>query len=836
MKQRSPTRAGQSGVALIALLALIVLAASYAFYRSAEIGSSRLEQRDNALRRLAQAKEALITYAVIDATRPGRLPCPDLIGDGVSPLLSRDDCDAYSGLLPWKTLDLADGGDSQGSELHYYLSPLFGGDRSTPVLNSETATSLRLNQAAGAASNDIVALVIAPRGPLDAGNADGDDFFHSGSGDTPDDNDQIIAITRQELMAAVEQRIANELRTCLEQHATSPDNPEQTYPWPAPLANTAYRGTTSSLFGMIPDTQPGNPEVVLKETMVKLNNSQNSLISASTAAGQQAAINEVQQLAGHALTFFDRGYLAAADLAAKAEAAATAFAALDATLVAATKDKTTFTSQSATLPGAIAAALPALTALSEALSNHGFDIFLGELQPQNTVLKARIDETTATPSVANFNRLITPVNLFKNSLLANSQTPNARIDSAIDIALNAAVGAATAVNLARKNPSPALAQTALAEAGNLYQANLVIASTIVANRVNISAGEVAYRAGRLAALQAPGSDAAVMATLVQTLNATRLLVAGLNTGSTTINPLRTASLSAIDNALAAASNAGDASQLTANVANAAGQLNSLATALANNADNVALETLKAVETSLGGPSQSAPANVTAGRALRTPVGTVIYWAGLAATQAADIARLARKGVAAQNDSDASAYTAARQLLNSIDGSTGTLALLDKYIASPDAQSAQAAQAAIANTLDRLSTLLARAASLDDLLNTSLAKAGVPTQWHGSACAILTSPADWWTKNNWKGLFFYQISDRIRPATGQLTVNGGGAHRAVVIAAGSPLAGLQNRALRQVASYLEKGNADASRDGDAPAPTRTFQVETVSPVFNDRIAY
>ncbi len=257
MKRPPPTQARQAGVALLALLVLSILAASYAFYRTAASGSSPPEQRETVLRQLARAKDALITYAVIDATRPGRLPCPDLLGNGISPLLSRDDCDAYGGQLPWKTLDLADGGDSHGTALSYHLSPLFGGDRSTPVLNSETATTLRLNQATGAASNDIVALIIARLGQLDPRNADGDDYFHQGTGNTQDDNDQIIAITRQELMAAVEQRIANELRTCLEQHATSADNPEQSYPWPAPLSNAAYRGSTSSLFGMFPDTQPG---------------------------------------------------------------------------------------------------------------------------------------------------------------------------------------------------------------------------------------------------------------------------------------------------------------------------------------------------------------------------------------------------------------------------------------------------------------------------------------------------------------------------------------------------------------------------------------------------
>lgn len=839
MTRRPPTRAGQTGVALLALLVLIILAASYGFYRSADLGSGKQEERNATLRRLALAKDALITYAVIDATRPGRLPCPDLIGNGISPILSRDDCDAYGGWLPWKTLDLADVSDSQGTALRYHLSPLFGGDRSTPVLNSETSTTLRLNQPVGSPSNDIVALIIAPRGPLDPPNGDGDDYFHSGTSDAPDDNDQIIAVTRQELMAAVEQRIANELRTCLEQHASSTSNPEHTYPWPAPLSNTVYRGTTQSLFGMLPDTQPGNPEVALKETIVKLTNSQNSLISASTAASQRTAVEQLQQQTAYARAIFDRTYLAAADLVAKAELALTAFTALDTTIVAATKSKSIFKVQATTLPGAITTALPTLAALTDAIANNGFDIFLSELQTQNAILKSRIDETTANPSTANFNRLITPINQFKNSLLDNSHTPNTSIDNNIAAAWNTATSAAAAVNLARKTTVPALTAPALAEAGNLYSANLLIETTILANRVNVNTEEVAYRAARLSELLAQNSNASAAETLIQTLASTQLLINGLSTGSTTINPLRSASLTAIDNALAIARSSADPTLLVIPVGNAITQLNALSTALANNADNVALETLKAVNTALNGPSQTALVNVTDGRALRTPVGTVIYWATLAAAQATDIARLSRKGVTAQDDSDTSAYSAARKLLDSLDGTTGTLALLDQYIAKPDAQTSQAAQAAIANTLNLLSTLLGTAASLDNLLQTGLAQAGYPTLWQGSACTILNpsvGKAGWWAANNWKSLFFYQISDRIRPATGKLTVNGSGAHQVVVIAAGSALPGLQNRTLRQTASYLEKANSDISRNGDALSPSPNFQTEAASPVFNDRLAY
>ena len=214
MMRTAPLRR-QRGAALWLLLVLVLLTGSYAYYRSSNLLPSRYSREGELNLAMAKAKEALIAYAVIDANRPGRLPCPDLIGDGVSPLLTRDDCDSYTGGLPWRTLDLQESGDGYGGSFRYVLSPLFGGDRSTPPLNSDTATSLRLDVAAGQPSNEIVALIIAPRGALDTRNADGDDYFYRGSSDAPGDNDIITPITRRELMAAVERRIAREVNNFL---------------------------------------------------------------------------------------------------------------------------------------------------------------------------------------------------------------------------------------------------------------------------------------------------------------------------------------------------------------------------------------------------------------------------------------------------------------------------------------------------------------------------------------------------------------------------------------------------------------------------------------------
>jgi len=837
MKHRAPSSA-QRGIALLALLVMLILAGGYAFYRSANIGSGQTQERDTVLQRLAQAKEAVIAYAVNDATRPGRLLCPDVIGDGNSPKFTQDDCASYGGSLPRSTLNLPENTDAQGGKFRYYLSPAFGGKSVNKQLNSDTPTSLHLDVPSGSASNDIAAVIIATRGLFDTKNADGDDYFYNGASNSSEENDIVVAITRQELMAAVEQRIANELRTCLEQHATNASNLQHTYPWPAPLSNNIFKGATKSLFGMVPDTQAGNPEMALKDTITKLTATKNSLNSASTAADQLTAVYQLQEQAAYARALFDRQYQAAVNLSDKATKSKADFTTLDNSIVTATKTAGAFTALGNTLPGAIASALPSLTALNDSLANNGFDLFLMELQLNNPNLKASIDIATGAPTKANFGKLITPVNLFKNSLLENSGTINTDIDSKISAAHISAMNAAVAVNSAKNYPSvpiaEPIAQQALTEANNLFNANRQIENTALANRINVDPMEISFRVASIGtALASSSSDA-----LLVTLDSTKTLLTAITTGSTAVLTTKATSLSALENALTAAKAGVDQPLIHTNSEAAATQLSALAAALLVNGDNVALETLKSVANSLTISQQTPPANVTGGRDLRTPAKTVIYWSEIAIDQAADLARLAKKGISSQENSDTSAYTAARKLLDSLDGSSGTITLLDNYNKNATDEGATLARDAFNKTLGLLNDLLSAAAKLDASLETSMAEAAAPPTWYGNACLFLTPATGdetWWTANAWKNVFFYQIADRIRPPIGLLTVNGSGNYRAVAIGAGKVLT-TQNRTLREVKSYLEKGNADNSRNGDAQSPTTRFFTETVSPTFNDRLAY
>ncbi len=282
----------ESGIALVALLVLLIMAGAYAFYRYANVAGGRIQQEAKLAATLARAKEALIARAVTDANRPGSLPCPDLItnnvglsnfpGDGKADMFTLTQCPSYVGWLPWVTLDLPELSDDTGTRLWYALSPELRDDDSAQPINSDRALAQQLDGAA-----DIAAVIIASRAAigsqarpsntpsdyLDGGNGNGDDRIYISGPQGPAFNDMVVAISRQELMAAVEKRVASEVKACLEQHAASAVNTEHTYPWPAPLSNSTFRGTAGSLFGQIPATQPSaGPENLLKQTTSAVTN------------------------------------------------------------------------------------------------------------------------------------------------------------------------------------------------------------------------------------------------------------------------------------------------------------------------------------------------------------------------------------------------------------------------------------------------------------------------------------------------------------------------------------------------------------------------------------
>ena len=839
----------QSGIALIALLVLLIMAGAYAFYRNANVGAGRIQQDAKLAATLARAKEALIARAVTDANRPGSLPCPDLItnnvglanvpGDGKADMFTLTQCPSYVGWLPWVTLDLPELSDDTGTHLWYALAPELRDDDSAQPINSDTALTLRLDGAA-----DIAALIIAPRAPLgsqarpsnnpadylDGENGNGDDRTYVSGLQGPDFNDMVVAITRQELMAAVEKRVASEIKACLEQHAASAANTEHTYPWPAPLSSSNFKGTAQSLFGMIPATQPGgNPDVDLKKSINSLNTAQNSLSTAwanSDLTTAQQILTNINEITANARAQFDRLFIVAEALYKSATAADTVFSQLGST-----PDS-----------NAIAAARPSLAAFQVALSDSGIDPFLAELTDQNQVLAQKINDAVVTPSNTSFGALQTQINnIFRRKIYAYSFTPNPDISRAINtantIAIDAISKAAIAKNLSdyTTEPNITLANQAISRANDLINANTAIYNTVLASRVNVDASEIRFLAQRLGTLLAAYSaaqDTNSLDTLAVALNGAIQSVNSISTGSTTVLAAKAAALDALNATLPPNTNT------VVNLTGAAiTRTDALATAIENNGDNVLLETLKIADSRL---AQAISGSLDAAT-LKNTVDSLDYWATQTAIYANDIARKARKrvNIATVSDSSTSAYTRSGQLLASLDGSTGSIALLNDYIQAPgDLSKATAAQAAVTATQTALTNTIGSASTLETILESGTAQAATVTQWYGSACAFLrpgSGTPSWWAANNWANTTFYQISDRVRPASGKLQVNGTGTYRVVALSAGRAL-GTQNRAARTTANFLEGINADASRDGDAKNPVTVFSNAPVSGTFNDRLGF
>jgi type II secretory pathway pseudopilin PulG len=312
----------QRGAAFIVMLVILIVG-TVAFLVSS-LSSSAIATARNATTAdaLAQAKDALIGRAASDITVPGSLPCPDTHAPGSSLEGTADfgtPCpNGYIGRLPWKTLGLPDIRDGSGERLWYALSFNYRDVTSTTV-NSDTlgtisifasdGTLLNDGTSTGAGANGAVAVIIAPGNVITrqggtlqdrsstgfttpsnyldvatiGGNTLNNSVFTGSStattgfiqGPVKDNsgniivNDQILVISRDQLMPVVETRIAREVKKCLDDYAADPSNTNHRYPWAALVSalNPSHTGTYQVLFGWIGDipsidtSSPGTPPI-----------------------------------------------------------------------------------------------------------------------------------------------------------------------------------------------------------------------------------------------------------------------------------------------------------------------------------------------------------------------------------------------------------------------------------------------------------------------------------------------------------------------------------------------------------------------------------------------
>lgn len=297
-------RSRQHGFAIVLMLLVLISAGAYFLLRSLNQATRTNTAEVTTQRALQVAREALIGYAVrypdnpeirdADAG-PGHLPCPDTrldVGDeaGQADPPCATSSRTETGRFPWRTLDVVETRDGSGAPLWYAVSNMFRNNPKTIPLNSETiGTTLGLD-ACAAGGDDIAAVIIAP-GPavkdqdrgtvrteaiediaeyLEGENADAGDGCFSTIRDAAH-NDIVLALTRRDLMQAVERRVLSDVKKALTRYYADPDGDDVNevdpdcpiasprcddgYPWLSPFTDPTksnYLGTPGTRRGQLP--------------------------------------------------------------------------------------------------------------------------------------------------------------------------------------------------------------------------------------------------------------------------------------------------------------------------------------------------------------------------------------------------------------------------------------------------------------------------------------------------------------------------------------------------------------------------------------------------------
>lgn len=236
---------------------------------------------------LTTAKAALIGWSVSNASKPGTLPCTDTTNSG-SASTSGTNCTAYIGRLPWKQLGTGDLRDSDNECLWYALSPIFrnamnvsgSNSRVNFPLNSNTQGTITLKDKNGnVLASKLAAVILAPGAPKSGqartstattcggnvtasnylenlngiNNATGNYDAATGAltfvmtGPTTSFNDNLIAISTEDIYGPLRKRIALELMG-----TSNPTygllwyyNKNHVYPWAANASYVQQSGSTS---------------------------------------------------------------------------------------------------------------------------------------------------------------------------------------------------------------------------------------------------------------------------------------------------------------------------------------------------------------------------------------------------------------------------------------------------------------------------------------------------------------------------------------------------------------------------------------------------------------
>lgn len=179
-------RGKQRGAALLIMLVILVVGIAAILINSLTSSTVKTARQEKTAAALAQAKEALIGYAITYGDDPthslpqvdGYLPCPDPNGTvGLNGEGSSETCGSQNvsviGRLPWKTLGLSALRDGDGECLWYAVSGTYKNNPPTALMNWDNNGQFQVFAAAGTPltnQNQVVAVIFAPGAPLSGQN------------------------------------------------------------------------------------------------------------------------------------------------------------------------------------------------------------------------------------------------------------------------------------------------------------------------------------------------------------------------------------------------------------------------------------------------------------------------------------------------------------------------------------------------------------------------------------------------------------------------------------------------------------------------------------------
>lgn len=162
----------QRGAIFLVTMVVMVLGVSTLLLGSLNNSAVQTARDNKTSAALAQAKEALIGYAITYADThsnsvDGYLPCPNINaanGEGSAETCGSKNVSSI-GRLPWRTLGLGTLRDGAGECLWYAVSGTYKNNPKTDMMNWDTKGLLSVTDANGNTVSDIVAVIFAPGTP-----------------------------------------------------------------------------------------------------------------------------------------------------------------------------------------------------------------------------------------------------------------------------------------------------------------------------------------------------------------------------------------------------------------------------------------------------------------------------------------------------------------------------------------------------------------------------------------------------------------------------------------------------------------------------------------------